>query len=465
MKKKNLFLWSVMVMMFFLFSCNSEEESVSDNWDPVISLSQEELVSILFDNPEELEESEAINLVSNFLEALNAEKTTRSSKNVSLKVSDKFYYADRDTNQIDTKSSFISKITLPIYEVSITDAGFTGVAYVSADERYPEVLVYTPKASGDDEAFIESGAVFLTEWAKASALDEILKVEQIRENYRTATVAKISQELGIPESEVIYDNIKDRLSVNGEPVTRATPVPGPPTQLVTSRGPFVPVQWYQDSPYNRDLPVPLPTASQSNVYTGCATTAIAQLLTACRPTLTIEGTRIDWDILTDTPEATIFDSSTKLDMLGKLFKWIYEELEARPIYDSNGNHTGTSVFTSMSDQFMRTYLNGGNLIDYDPDVLLSSMNAYKPSWISGQNHAFIIDGYIICQKASRAFEIETRADIVKMYDMYWHINLGWGGDYDGYYKLKPDTHVDIEAGSRTYNTQYLQIKANLSKKN
>lgn len=52
-----------------------------------------------------------------------------------------------------------------------------------------------------------------------------------------------------------------------------------------------------------------------------------------------------------------------------------------------------------------------------------------------------------------------------MYDMYWHINLGWGGDYDGYYKLKKDTHVDIEAGSRTYSTQYLKIKANLSKKN
>lgn len=114
---------------------------------------------------------------------------------------------------------------------------------------------------------------------------------------------------------------------------------------------------------------------------------------------------------------------------------------------------------------MTTYLNGGDLIDYDPDVLLSSMNAYKPSWISGQNHAFIVDGYIICQKASKALTIETRADIVKMYDMYWHINLGWGGNYDGYYKLNPDTNVDIEAGSKIYNTQYLKIKANLSKKN
>jgi len=465
MKKKSLLLCSVMIIMFFLFSCKSEEESVFENRAPVISLSQEELVSILFDNPEELDESEAIGLVSNFLEALNAENATRSSGNISLKVRDKFYYAPGDADQPNTRSSSTGEIKLPIYEVSITDTRFTGVAYVSADERYPEVIVYTPKASGDNEAFIESGAIFLTEWAKASALDEVLKVEQIREDYRAVTVAKISQELGIPESEVIYENIKDHLSINGEPVTRATPVSGPPTQLVTSKGPFVPVQWYQDSPYNRYLPPTLPTAWQSNVYTGCSTTAIAQLLTACRPALTIEGTRIDWDILTDTPEATISDSSIKLDMLGKLFKWIYEELEAIPIYDSNGNHTGTSVYTYMSDKFMTTHLNGGDLIDYDPDVLLSSMNAHKPSWISGQNHAFIVDGYIICQKASKVLVVETKADIVATYDMYWHINLGWGGDYDGFYKLKKDTHVDIEAGSRTYNTQYLKIKANLSKKN
>lgn len=465
MKKKNLFLWFAMIMMFFLFSCNSEEEDVSLNRDPVISLSQEELVSILFDNPEELEESDAIDLVSDFLKALNTQNTTRSSENVSLKVCDKFYYAAKDANQVDTKSSSTSEIKLPIYEVSITDAGYTGVAYVSADERYPEVIAYVPKASGNEEVFIESGAIFLTEWAKASALDEVLKIEQIKKDYRAVTVAKVSQELGIPESEVIYENIKDYLSVNGESVTKATPVSGPPTQLIVSKGPFVPVQWNQDSPYNRYLPTPLPTAWQSNVYTGCSTTAIAQLFTACRPALTIDGTQIDWNILTDTPEATISDPSTKLDMLGKLFRWIYEELEAFPNYDSNGNHTGTSVYTYKSDELMTTYLNGGDLIDYDPDVLLSSMNAYKPSWISGQNHAFIVDGYIICQKASKALTIETRADIVKMYDMYWHINLGWGGNYDGYYKLNPDTNVDIEAGSKIYNTQYLKIKANLSKKN
>lgn len=465
MKTKILLLWSAMTMMFFLFSCNSEEESVLENSEPVISLTQEELVSILFDNPGEIEESKAISLVSDFIEDLNTENTTRSSKNVSLKVSDKFYYANDENNLADTRSSSTSKIKLPIYEVSITDAGYTGVAYVSADERYPEVIVYTPEVSNDNEVFIESGAIFLTEWAKASALDEVLKVEQIRENYHATTVAKISQELGIPESEIIYENIKDHLSVNGQPVTRATPVSGPPTQLITSKGPFVPVQWNQDSPYNRALPTPLPTAWQSNVYTGCSTTAIAQLLTACRPTLTIEGTLINWDILTNKPKATIYDSSTKLDMLGKLFKWIYNELDATPIYDSNGNHTGTSVYTYMSDRFMTNYLNGSDLISYDPDVLLHSLNDHKPSWISGQNHAFIVDGYIVCQKPSNIPTVKTRADIIKVYDMYWHINLGWGGNYNGYYKLNQDTNVDIEAGSRTYNTQYLKIKANLSKKN
>ena len=465
MKTKVLLLWSAMVALFFLFSCNSEEESGFEDSVPVISLSQEELVSILYDNPGEIEESEAISLVSDFLEALNAENATRSSNNVSLKVSDKIYYINKEKDQVDTRSSTTSEIKLPIYEVSISGSGSTGVAYVSADERYPEVIIYTPETSDDDEAFIESGAIFLTEWAKASALDEVLKVEQLQENYHATTVAKISKKLGIAESEVIYENIKDHLSVNGQPVTRATPVSGPPTQLITSKGPFVPVQWNQDSPYNRALPAPLPTAWQSNVYTGCSTTAIAQLLTACRPTLTVEGVQINWDLLTDKPKATIYDSSAKLDMLGKLFKWIYSELQATPIYDSNGQHTGTSVYTYMSDRFMTNYLNGGDLISYDPDVLLHSLNDNKPSWISGQNHAFIVDGYIVCKKKSNLSNIETRADIVKVYDMYWHINLGWGGSYNGYYKLNQDTNVDIEAGSRTYNTQYLKIKANLSKKN
>lgn len=465
MKTKGLFLWSIMLMMSFLFSCNSEEEKSFENKNPVINLSQEEVTSLLFDNARELGETEAIGLVSDFLGAINTKEETRSNGGPSLKISNKTYYVDNDTNKIDTRSTSISKIKLPIYEVSISGSSYNGVAYVSADERCPEVIVYTPNITGDKDVFNESGAVFLTEWAKASALDDVSKVEQIRNKYHAATVTKISKALGIPESEVIYENIKDYLFVNGTPITRATPVSGPPTQLITSKGPFVPVQWNQDSPYNRYLPTPLPTALQSNVYTGCATTAIAQLLTACRPTLTIEGIQIDWNILTDTPKATIYDSSTKLDMLGKLFKWIYEELEAMPIYDSSGKHTGTSVYTYMSDRFMTTYLNGGDLINYDPDVLLSSMNAYKPSWISGQNHAFIVDGYIICQKPSNFSIAETRADIVKVYDMYWHINLGWGGSYDGYYKLNKDTNVDIEAGSRTYNTQYLKIKANLSKKN
>lgn len=465
MKTKFLFSWSVLAIMLFFFSCSSEENSVIESGKPIISLSQEELVSILFDSPQELQESEAINLVSDFLAALNVKGTTRSSQNATFKINEKFYYSTENKNQLNTRTSFTSEIKLPVYEVSITDAGYTGVAYVSADERYPEVIAYAPEASGDEKAFMESGAAFLTEWAKASALDEVLKVEQIQEEYHEATVAKISKELGIPESEVVYANIKDYLSINGEPITRSTAVSGPPTQLVTSKGPFVPVQWNQDSPYNRNLPAPLPTAWQSHVYTGCATTAIAQLFTACRPTLTIEGTLIDWDILTDNPKASIYDSPAKLDMLGKLFKWIYNELGAMPSYDANGNHTGTGVYTYMSDNLMTNYLNGGDLISYDPDVLLHSLNAYKPSWINGQNHAFIVDGYIICQKASNIAKVETRADIVKVYDMYWHINLGWGGNYNGYYKLNKDTNVDIEAGSKTYNTQYLKIKANLSKKN
>lgn len=428
-------------------------------------MSEEELLSISFDNPGELDSIEIKNIVSDFLAVLNEKRVISRSyiSTPTLEINEKKYYmTDTYTRTLDG-----ANIKVPIYKVNITNNNVKGVAYVSGDERYPQVISYIPEIDEDENVFFESGAVFLTEWAKASAWDEINKVEQIKVNYRSATIAKISRELGIPELEVTYENIKNYVSVNGNIISRATPIQTPTTQVISGvYPPLVPVKWNQTSPYNRLLPVPTPPATQAHVYTGCAVTAIAQLLTACKPTLTIEGISIDWAYLTETETISTNAPADKLDMLGKLFKWIYNEVDAMPNYNENGEHTGTGVYTSMSSAFLSTYLYSSDMISYDPDVLLSSIQQRKPSWISGQNHAFVIDGYLICRKPhDTSFAVQPRANIVLNYDMYWHVNLGWGGSYNGYYKLNPDTNVDIEAGSHTYSTQYLRIQPNLSKKN
>lgn len=33
---------------------------------------------------------------------------------------------------------------------------------------------------------------------------------------------------------------------------------------------------------------------------------------------------------------------------------------------------------------------------------------------------------------------QTRSDIVQYYDMYWHINLGWGDNSNAYFRLDSD---------------------------
>lgn len=81
---------------------------------------------------------------------------------------------------------------------------------------------------------------------------------------------------------------------------------------------------------------------------------------------------------------------------------------------------------------------------FDLDIVLASLNANKPVYISGEvygiqaedendygweRHAFVIDGYMIRIKLpvmSPSSNVHTRSDIVQYYDMYWHINLGWG---------------------------------------
>jgi hypothetical protein len=334
---------------------------------------------------------------------------------------------------------------------------------VSADERHAEVITYIPIKTDNEKVFMESGSAFLIEWAKASAYERVMEVEAIKELYHDATVNRISQELGIPSSEVKLENIIDRITVEG---TRATPVTMPGTQIISAVYPLVPVQWNQTAPYNLSLPTPDSPATQSHVYTGCAVTAACQLLVATKPNLTIDGITMNWDYLAETKTISSSATQAKLNMLGKLHTWVYQTLDASPVYDSYGYHTGTGVLSSKSAWFYGAYLNSSiGYSAYDADNLKSSFDQSRPAFIHGQGHAWIIDGYIIAKKPFSPVSSTNTRMVMKSYDVFWHANLGWGGSQDGYYKLKLDTHVDFESGSYTFNTTALNIYPGLYTKN
>lgn len=453
-----------LLLIFILTACSQnivEENSYVDS-GTLLNLSEEEFLSISFENPKEIETSEVKSIAVDFLNTIQEKSsfsntyTRKANSDYELTINGKSYYNNQ--NSAVTRSG--TKLSLPVYEVDVTSANGKGVVYVTADERYAQVISYVPVTGDDKELKTKSGESFLHEWAKATAYEHFLEIEDIRAKLKAPTMEKVAKALNIPISEVKIENILDKITIAG---VRAIPISKPTTQIIDYVLPLVPVQWDQHSPYNLSLPKPTPPATQKNVYAGCAVTAACQLMCAIKPDLTIEGTKINWDYLTQYATISESDPQDKLDMLGKLHKWVYEELDATPSYNSSGQHTGTSVYASSQIAFYSRYFNTGTYSAYNPDNLKQSFDEGHPSLIRGQGHAWLLDGYMIAKQGG--YERSSTRALVRIYDVFWHANLGWGGQGDGYYKLKLDTHVDFETGYYIYNTTELSIYPGLYKKN
>jgi len=441
-----------------------EDGGIKESSQNLVSLTQDEFLSIAYDNPKELSVEEVRNIASDFLKALNKENESETKSSVSeftLKIDSKSYYSPCQF-VLSTKTASDEKLKLPVYEVEVTSNQGVGVVYISADERNAEVITYIPQMADNAELFVKSGSAFLVEWAKESAYEHLVEIEKARTTLHDATVTKISTQLGIEKSEVTLENVIDKIVVAG---TRATAITTPTTQIIAKCDPIVKTEWSQGSPYNLSLPIPNAPSTQAHVYTGCAVTAACQLMTAIKPKLTLGGMLIDWDYLTQSDEVSAGDSADKLAMLGKLHSWVFDQLDATPQYDINGYHNGTGVSANSQVWFYGNYFNHSeNYSKYDPDALLRSFRAGYPSLIRGQGHAWIVDGYIIAEKAVASSQSSTRAIIIQYYDMFWHANLGWGGLANGYYKLKPDAHVDFESVGYTFTTDGLYIYPGLYSK-
>lgn len=77
---------------------------------------------------------------------------------------------------------------------------------------------------------------------------------------------------------------------------------------------------------------------------------------------------------------------------------------------------------------------------FDGDQVWASLRNNNPVLMLTTNHAFIISGLLITEKAS-----QTR-QMVKTNDLYWHANLGWADKNTGYYQLDGNARTFFEAG-------------------
>ena len=203
--------------------------------------------------------------------------------------------------------------------------------------------------------------------------------------------------------------------------------------------PMIETKWNQSAPYNNFTPYY--QAADKHAPTGCVATAIAQVMkywewpqAACtalpgyRPiddpndtVAPLPATTFDWANMLATYTGN--ESEAENDAVATLMEYCGKAMQMR--YRS----TSSSARSIGLSYVLKTYF------DYDPGVhyvyrahysytewvelLYSELAAGRPLCISGQSagsgHSFVCDGYDA--------------------DDYFHINWGWSGKSDGYFRL------------------------------
>ncbi len=224
--------------------------------------------------------------------------------------------------------------------------------------------------------------------------------------------------------------------------------------------PLVKTQWNQEEPYNGMLPIN-PMDSTRYKHTGCVATAMAQILkywSSDKPVSAIPGysytveykdnsgqiqsaqvlvgalndTIFNYSIMQDT--YTVGDTTTQSGQeVAMLMRYCGQA--AHMVYYSDQASAVTSG-KFFADYFgFNPYYREVNRADFTStawdELIYSELVAKRPviysgSKVTNSGHAFICDGYK---------------------DGLYHINWGWGGHYNGYFKLSECNSYGIGTGA------------------
>lgn len=466
-------------------SCQNEmvNDSVLDVGESKILLTKDEALSIANDNPTTLTEEEVLEMVNGFSSSLAIQTRSIGNSKVSASIAGMHRLGGVVSNA-NTRSAATDSV--PVYEVRLTSGEKQGYALVSADTRSAGILAYIENGSYENRD--STGAGMMLALAEATTVAEINKVERLKAELRDKTLSKVAAALG--KSSVTYDGVKDLIEVEGvegnEMMSRSTPVDTPSTQIVSmmpqNGGAVLKTEWGQNKPYNLLLPISYDPLFRSEVPypMGCAIAAGVQVLAALAPAMTIDGTTIDWAMVTRKPTLYYntyegYGDYEEAMMVSKVVKHMYEETGTTPVIDESIKHeyyedpsipfvVSSITNTSKLREYLNRYVSyGAYYSQYAPDPLLATINtnrvmpcvaimggARATNESAGKaTHAWVIDGYVICIKASR--------EILKNNDLYFHANMGWDGTDNGFYKVNADTSMEFETKLGNYNVNFWEI--------
>lgn len=513
---KNKYIIYILIAPFLLLSCTDSnivgEFNDGETDNNKIVLTPDEFVSIAYDNPQELNQEEISNIVLNFRDNIEIGKeiSTRSSETAKVSIAKKYYITEKK-NSIETITATRSPISdgfaIPIFEVEINNnKGDKSLAIVCGDERVPEVLFYLDNYTPKSE--IDNGTRYLLELSKKNVFSDIQQVEHIKSIKRDSTLYKIAQQLNIPQRDISYPEIKDRIITtdeistrNNNPGNHAGGVSRPQSYVVGYVNPLSKVAWHQDEPYNYDRPIMMiyddhGGEREGNLLVGCANVAIGILFSIIKPTMSLSNNlRIDWDYITSvssiryTPGHPEYSSPEDMvNMITGLLAQIAIDTESTPIYDdrelidvNTGNKyiksviTGTGTPPSNIPKYLRNIVNfsGNENNKFNGNLAKQSLFERKPVFLQGSGHMVDANGNIIGKAGGHAWLIDgvviTKNPRQANYDHYWSVNMGWGGWARSYFRTSNDLqNCDVifhsDNGYIAYYTQEMTMLYNITKK-
>ena len=316
-----------------------------------------------------------------------------------------------------------AQTTAPYYVFNSKDGN--GFVIVSGDDRTSEILGYSTTGSFDINKMSANMRSFMDGMAKEISL---------LDKYQANNTAKAPSQM------------KARTPI--EPLVKAV--------------------WNQDAPYS-DLCPDDPYNTSVKLPTGCVATAMAQVMykhqwpetvTNSIPpyttrvyentnkygqskykTISVDGveagTKIDWANIEPTYNAET--PAEKNKAIAELMIYVGRSVKMGYDRDVNGGSgaSGYHIATALNKYFnynASTILRTEYSLDEFENRLYNEMAAARPVVFCGQSegggHAFVIDGY------------DGKG--------YFHVNWGWGGDSDGYFKiaiLNPGSTAGIGASS------------------
>lgn len=452
----------VVTTILVISSCKKNE----DHSDTVISpdpglsvdLSPEEYLSIAYDHPRELSENEIGAVVKNFIQN---KKLAASVSGKQVSVEGKSFVSLND-KALQTKGSTPGQ-NIPVYKVKITDKQNKDVAFVSGDERYPVVMAYY--GAGEEQSGADAASRLLVEAATELLKHNINNIEHLRDSLRPATLARISRKLSIEADKIDLEKIKDRITINGKPRSKAVMVTDPSTlgAPVSNLGPYLWTRWSIGMPYNRQMAQSCPNNwLWDNRYAiSSVAVATAQILAYYMPGMSMNGVTMDWNYLTENQEihedsdyfgGWVQDPLARRDMVAHLMKGI-------------GNSCGiTYTCTGSSVNFtnVRNFLNSygivtGNQTTLNVPLIKTSIENLQPVYVYGQTdanqgHWWVIDG---------AYITTGNQSYIPGYNFYLHANMGQGKSYAGYYLVGVDQSVTFNA-SFAHFTKNFQVYPNVT---